>query len=123
MLVVLKICFVIGLFQYRNLTGIFSSYQIHCLSVSGVFSTESPSAEPLTGVADNAESSTVDPERPSLPRSHSERLLAINRDFVIQERELREKYHDIIYNTAEKVMRMSQNNQKKALRVSHLFMF
>lgn len=86
-------------------------------SVSGVFSTESPSVEPLTSVADITESSPSEPERPSLPRSQSERLLAVNREFVIQERELREKYHDIIYNTAEKVMRISQNNQKKALRV------
>lgn len=87
-------------------------------SVSGVFSTESPSAEPLTSVADAAESSTNEmSDRPPLPRSHSERLLAANRDFVTQERELREKYHDIIYTTAEKVMRMSQTSQKKVLRV------
>lgn len=86
-------------------------------SVSGVFSTESPSVEPLTSVADNTETSPGETDRPSLPRSQSERLLAANREFVIQERELREKYHDVIYNTAEKVMRISQNNQKKALRV------
>lgn len=79
---------------------------------------ESPSVEPLTSVTDATESSSPgELDRPSLPRSHSERLLAVNREFVIQERELREKYHDVIYNTAEKVMRMSQNNQKKALRV------
>lgn len=86
--------------------------------MSGVFSTESPSVEPLTSATDTSESSPGEPDRPSLPRSHSERLLAVNREFVLQERELREKYHDIIYNTAEKVMRMSQNNQKKILRVT-----
>lgn len=90
-------------------------------SVSGVFATESPSVEPLTSVADTTESSPGESDRPSLPRSHSERLLAVNREFVLQERELREKYHDVIYNTAEKVMRMSQNNQKKALRVDYKY--
>lgn len=85
--------------------------------MSGVFSTESPSAEPLTSLADSSETSGNDTDRPTLPRSHSERLLAASRDFVLQEKELRDKYHDIIYNTAEKVMRISQTNQKKALRV------
>lgn len=86
--------------------------------VSGVFSTESPSAEPLTNVADNPESSGTDTEKPLLPRSHSERLLAVNREFVAQEKELREKYHEAIYNAAEKYMRSSQTNQLKTLRVS-----
>lgn len=87
--------------------------------VSGVFSTESPSAEPLTSVADCPEASSAESERPTLPRSHSERLLAANRDFVSQEKELRERYHETIYNTAEKVMRLSQTNQVKALRVNN----
>ncbi|KAG5867225.1 hypothetical protein JTB14_027094 [Gonioctena quinquepunctata] len=63
--------------------------------VSSVFYTESPSAEPLTSVADGPESSGIDGEKPSLPRSHSERLLAISKEFVTQEKELREKYHEI----------------------------
>ncbi|KAJ8944413.1 hypothetical protein NQ318_023186, partial [Aromia moschata] len=84
--------------------------------VSGVFSTESPSAEPLTSVADGPETSGSDGEKPTLPRSHSERLLAVNKEFVMQEKELREKYHEVIYNTAEKVMRASQTNQIKALK-------
>ncbi|CAH0561313.1 unnamed protein product [Brassicogethes aeneus] len=84
--------------------------------VSGVFSTESPSAEPLTSVADGPETSGSDGERPVLPRSHSERLLAINKEFVSQEKELREKYHEVIYNLAEKVMKTSQCNQMKALK-------
>ncbi|KAL3266567.1 hypothetical protein HHI36_010733 [Cryptolaemus montrouzieri] len=83
--------------------------------ISGVFSTESPSIEPLTDVADASE--TVDEERPTtLPRSHSERLLAINKDYMLQEQELREKYHEIIFNTVEKVMKISQNNQIKILK-------
>jgi phosphatidylinositol phospholipase C beta len=84
--------------------------------VSGVFSTESPSAEPLTSVADGPETSGSETDKPSLPRSHSERLLSVNREFVSQEKELREKYHEVIYNTAEKVMKMSQNNQLKTLK-------
>ncbi|XP_044748447.1 1-phosphatidylinositol 4,5-bisphosphate phosphodiesterase classes I and II isoform X2 [Coccinella septempunctata] len=83
--------------------------------ISGVFSTESPSIEPLTDVADAPE--TVDEEKPtSLPRSQSERLLAINKDYMLQERELREKYHEIIFNTLEKVMKVSQSNQVKLLK-------
>lgn len=89
-------------------------------SVSSVFYTESASAEPLTSVADVPETSSED--RPqtaaTLPRSHSERLLAINKEFVAQEKELREKYHDMIYSVAEKVMRTSQSNQIKTLKVS-----
>ncbi|KAF2905741.1 hypothetical protein ILUMI_00434 [Ignelater luminosus] len=85
--------------------------------VTGVFSTESPSAEPLTSVADGLESSSsAEVERPTLPRSTSERLLAANRDFVAQEKELREKYHEVIYGIAEKVMRTSQTNQFKSLK-------
>lgn len=72
----------------------------------------------MTSVTDGPETSTSDVEKPILPRSHSERLLAINKDFVMQEKELREKYHDAIYTTAEKVMRVSQANQMKALKVN-----
>ncbi|XP_076273295.1 phospholipase C at 21C isoform X3 [Rhynchophorus ferrugineus] len=94
-----------------------SSKNILFTSVSGVFSTESPSVEPLTAVADDAEGATsTDPSDRGLPRSQSERLLAINREFVSQEKELRERYHDLIYNTAEKVMKQSQNNQIKILK-------
>lgn len=85
-------------------------------SVSGVFSTESPSVEPLTSVADGPETSGGESDKPNLPRSHSERLLSINREFVIQEKDLREKYHEVVYNTAEKVMKISQCNQLKMLK-------
>lgn len=68
-------------------------------------------------MADTAE--TAEEEKPtSLPRSQSERLLAINKDYMLQERELREKYHEIIFNTLEKVMKVSQGNQVKILKVS-----
>lgn len=81
---------------------------------SALFSTESLSSEPLTGIS--SEQTDGETDRPGLPRSHSERLLAISREHVHQERELREKYHEIIYSTAEKVLRSSQNNQMKQLR-------
>lgn len=72
----------------------------------------------MTSVADGLESgSSAEVERPTLPRSTSERLLAANRDFVAQEKELREKYHEVIYGIAEKVMRTSQTNQFKSLKV------
>lgn len=87
-------------------------------SVTAVFyTTESPSAEPLTSVADGPESSGMEADKPSLPRSHSERLLAINKELIAQERELRERYHEVIYNMAEKVMKTSQTNQIKTLKV------
>ncbi|CAG9858633.1 unnamed protein product [Phyllotreta striolata] len=84
--------------------------------VSAVFYTESSSTEPLTSVTDGAETSGIETERPSLPRSHSERLLAMNKEFVTQEKELREKYHEVIYSLAEKLMRTSQLNQIKTLK-------
>ncbi|XP_072396815.1 1-phosphatidylinositol 4,5-bisphosphate phosphodiesterase classes I and II isoform X2 [Diabrotica undecimpunctata] len=84
--------------------------------VSAVFYTESSSAEPLTSVTDGPETSGGEAEKPSIPRSHSERLLAINKEFVTQEKELREKYHEAIYNVAEKVMKTSQSNQIKTLK-------
>ncbi|CAH1173596.1 unnamed protein product [Phaedon cochleariae] len=88
--------------------------------VTAVFYNESPSAEPLTSVADAPEpGGSAEGDRPplaALPRSHSERLLAVDREFVAQERELREKYHDAVYGQAEKVMRASQSGQIKALK-------
>lgn len=103
--------------NYRYSFNICSVLPPVCFSsVTAVFYTESPSAEPLTSVADGPETSG-DGDRPSLPRSHSERLLAINKELIAQERELRERYHDLIYNMAEKVMRASQTNQIKTLKV------
>ncbi|CAH1993480.1 unnamed protein product [Acanthoscelides obtectus] len=87
--------------------------------VSSVFYTESPSAEPLTSMTDSqplCEGPPTAAPPVGIPRSTSERLLAINREFVHQEKELREKYHEMIYNAAEKVLRASQNNQLKMLK-------
>ncbi|XP_050313003.1 1-phosphatidylinositol 4,5-bisphosphate phosphodiesterase classes I and II isoform X2 [Anthonomus grandis grandis] len=88
-------------------------------NISGVFSTESPSAEPLTSVEDvdgGAEEASRSIEERGIPRSQSERLLAMNRDLMTQEKELRERYLDSIYSTVEKVMKQSQNSQLKTLK-------
>lgn len=52
-----------------------------------------------------------------LPRSQSERFLAVCKAHVQQERELQEKYYDNLFATVEKVMKSSQSNQLKTLRV------
>ncbi|XP_015596066.1 1-phosphatidylinositol 4,5-bisphosphate phosphodiesterase classes I and II isoform X2 [Cephus cinctus] len=59
----------------------------------------------------------VDGQPRGLPRSQSERLLTVCKEHVIQERELQEKYHEVVFMTVEKVMRTSQSNQLKTLRV------
>ncbi|XP_015521246.2 1-phosphatidylinositol 4,5-bisphosphate phosphodiesterase classes I and II [Neodiprion pinetum] len=51
-----------------------------------------------------------------LPRSQSERLLAVCKEHVLQERELQEKYHDSLFATLEKIMKVSQSNQLKLLK-------
>lgn len=52
-----------------------------------------------------------------LPRSQSERFLAICKVHVQQERELQEKYYENLFTTVEKVMKASQSNQLKMLQV------
>ncbi|XP_078036358.1 phospholipase C at 21C isoform X2 [Augochlora pura] len=52
-----------------------------------------------------------------LSRSQSERLLAVCKAHVQQERELQEKYYDSLFATVDKVMKNSQTNQLKTLRV------
>ncbi|XP_076296651.1 phospholipase C at 21C isoform X1 [Lasioglossum baleicum] len=54
-----------------------------------------------------------------LPRSQSERLLAVCKAHVQQERELQEKYYDSVFATVEKVMKTSQSTQLKTLKVLH----
>lgn len=71
---------------------------------------------------DASESSECDTDNstssmPRMSRSQSERLLAIGKEHVLQERDLREKYHEIVFSSLEKVMRSSQSNQMKMLRV------
>lgn len=52
-----------------------------------------------------------------LPRSQSDRFLAVCKAHVQQERELQEKYYESLFATVEKVMRASQSNQLKTLRM------
>ncbi|XP_072766140.1 1-phosphatidylinositol 4,5-bisphosphate phosphodiesterase classes I and II isoform X2 [Anoplolepis gracilipes] len=52
-----------------------------------------------------------------LPRSQSERYLAVCKAHVQQERELQEKYYENLFATVEKVMKASQSNQLKMLQV------
>lgn len=89
--------------------------------VSGVLSSESPSTEPLENIVCGAISepctSTNNPgETLGLPRSISERLLSIDQELVVREKQLREKYHDLIFETLDKVLRISQTNQVKMLK-------
>lgn len=55
-------------------------------------------------------------DRPSVTRSQSERLILVCREFSSAYQEIQEKYHEIIYSTAEKVMRNSQTSQMKQLK-------
>ncbi|XP_069691797.1 1-phosphatidylinositol 4,5-bisphosphate phosphodiesterase classes I and II isoform X2 [Periplaneta americana] len=50
-----------------------------------------------------------------LPRSQSERLLSLRKDYINHERELREKYHSVAFQIVEKLMKTSQSNQLKLL--------
>ncbi|XP_022903409.1 1-phosphatidylinositol 4,5-bisphosphate phosphodiesterase classes I and II [Onthophagus taurus] len=89
-------------------------------NITSTFSTESPSSEPLTRVIDQQEScTTTEPDKPLIPRSQSERLLAIHKDYLAKERDLRERYHEIIYSAADKVLKQSQANQTKQLKARY----
>ncbi|XP_067622681.1 1-phosphatidylinositol 4,5-bisphosphate phosphodiesterase classes I and II isoform X4 [Eurosta solidaginis] len=58
-------------------------------------------------------------ESPSLTaRSQQDRLLASCREYSTQYRDIQEKYHEIIYSSADKVLRNSQANQMKQLKAS-----
>jgi hypothetical protein len=63
---------------------------------------------------DNHDGIDVPPKE--LPRSQSERMLAVSKEHVLQERELQEKYHENMFTTVEKVMRSSQSSQLKTLQ-------
>ncbi|XP_063236016.1 1-phosphatidylinositol 4,5-bisphosphate phosphodiesterase classes I and II [Bacillus rossius redtenbacheri] len=70
--------------------------------------------------ADDSASESVEgeapPARPGLPRSQSGRLLAACKEHVLQEKELQEKYHDMIFSSVEKLMKLSQSSQLKTLQ-------
>lgn len=66
--------------------------------------------------SDLTESAESESGERSVARSQSERLIPVCRDFSTNYQELQEKYHDLIYSTAEKVLRTSQANQMKQLK-------
>lgn len=53
---------------------------------------------------------------PGVMRSQSEKLIPVCRDFSSAYQELQEKYHELIYSTADKVLKNSQANQMKQLK-------
>lgn len=70
---------------------------------------------------DASESSECDTDNstssiPRMSRSQSEQLLAISKKHVLQERDLHEKYHKIIFSSLGKVIESSQSNQMKMLK-------
>lgn len=50
------------------------------------------------------------------PPTQTERLLTVCREFTAAYQEVHERYHESIYNTADKVLRTSQTNQMKLLK-------
>lgn len=66
---------------------------------------------------ENAETREGNEGTRGMPRSQSERFLAICKAHVQQERELQEKYYENLFVTVEKVMRASQSNQLKMLQL------
>ncbi|XP_011300454.1 1-phosphatidylinositol 4,5-bisphosphate phosphodiesterase classes I and II isoform X2 [Fopius arisanus] len=86
------------------------------LSTKNIFSTDT-SITPLPETSENPEVGKDGVEGRGLPRSQSERLLTVCKEHVNQERELQEKYHESVFSLVEKVMKTSQTNQLKTLRV------
>ncbi|XP_025835064.1 1-phosphatidylinositol 4,5-bisphosphate phosphodiesterase classes I and II-like [Agrilus planipennis] len=85
---------------------------------SGLFTMDSSNVESAASAEEVTESSTSESIKPPpyLLRSKPEKLLEITKEYVLQEKELREKYHEIIFNTAERIMKTSQSEQLKALK-------
>lgn len=65
---------------------------------------------------DLTESEENDGASTGLQRSQMERLIPVCRDFSTAYQEVQEKYFDLIYSTAEKVLRTSQANQMTQLK-------
>lgn len=75
-----------------------------------------PCPADLTETGDGGGGSDSGDRPTGVTRSQSERLIPVCRDFTTAYQELQEKYHEIIYSTAEKVLRNSQANQMKQLK-------
>lgn len=81
-------------------------------------SIDGPSSTVLTDTSECPEEArdTAEALMKGLPRSQSERLLAVCKEHIQQERELQEKYHESVFSTLEKIMKSSQSNQLKTLK-------
>lgn len=76
-----------------------------------------PCPTDLTETGDAGGGGSDSSDRPAqVTRSQNERLIPVCRDYTNAYQELQEKYHEIIYSTAEKVLRNSQANQMKQLK-------
>lgn len=93
---------------------IFLRFFSFCCFNRDITATVPPCPNDLTEIAETTDGSGG--ERSGMPRSQSERLIPVCRDFSNTYQELQEKYHEIIYSTAEKVLRNSQANQMKQLK-------
>lgn len=67
--------------------------------------------------ADLAASTSTQSTATTLTRVQSERLLGVCREYSGLFKECQEKYHELIYATAEKVLRNSQASQLKQLKL------
>jgi len=61
----------------------------------------------------------VEARRETLKRTHCEKELTCEKNFLLLEKELKEKYLDSIFSCAEKVMNKSQSSQLKSLENLH----
>ncbi|KAK0178807.1 hypothetical protein PV327_007657 [Microctonus hyperodae] len=93
----------------KNKAKSFTRKLVKRLSRKNIFSSDSSSST-LKSV-ETPESEGVDDALRELPRSQSERLLNICKEHVLEERDLQEKYHDIVFETVQKIMETSQSKQ------------
>ncbi|XP_074102173.1 phospholipase C at 21C isoform X2 [Cotesia typhae] len=87
------------------------------LSTKNIFSTDVGLSSVTLAETSECQEEGVEGAVKGLPRSQSERLLNIFKEHLDQEKELQDKYHDIVYTMVEKVMKTSQSNQMKTLKV------
>lgn len=72
---------------------------------------------PCPSTLTQTDSETGGYNSPALSAAQSERLFNNCKDFLNQYSEVQQKYYDVIYSTAEKVLRNAQANQMKRLRL------
>lgn len=93
----------------KNKAKLFTRKLVKRLSRKNIFSSDSSSST-LTSV-ETPECEGVDGALRGLSRSQSERLLNICKEHVLEERDLQEKYHDIVFEIVGKLMETSQAKQ------------